>query len=64
MPDVGTPATVDLPVNIGIIKSPDGQITLYDTGWKQLGYIFDWNTSCCWAASASRWRPSASTPTT
>ena len=49
MPDVGTPATVDLPVNIGIIKAPDGQITLYDTGWKQLGYIFDWNTSCCWA---------------
>ena len=50
MPDVGTPATVDLPVNIGIIKAPDGQITLYDSGWKQLGYIFDWNTSCCWAA--------------
>jgi glyoxylase-like metal-dependent hydrolase (beta-lactamase superfamily II) len=47
-PDVGEPATVDLPVNVGIIKSPDGQITLYDTGWKQLAYIFDWNTSCCW----------------
>jgi len=47
-PDVGDPATVDLPVNVGIIKSPDGQITLYDTGWKQLAYIFDWNTSCCW----------------
>src|SRR6185295_5967982 len=47
-PDVGNPATVDLPVNVGIIKSPDGQITLYDTGWKQLAYIFDWNTSCCW----------------
>ena len=50
MPDVGEPATVDLPVNVGIIKAPDGQITLYDSGWKQLGYIYDWNTSCCWAA--------------
>ena len=49
MPDVGEPATINLPVNVGIIKSPDGEITLYDTGWKQLGYIFDWNTSCCWA---------------
>jgi glyoxylase-like metal-dependent hydrolase (beta-lactamase superfamily II) len=48
MPDMGEPATVDLPVNVGIIKAPDGQITLYDTGWKQLGYIYDWNTSCCW----------------
>jgi glyoxylase-like metal-dependent hydrolase (beta-lactamase superfamily II) len=48
MPDVGEPATVDLPVNVGIIKSPDGQITLYDAGWKQLAYIYDWNTSCCW----------------
>jgi glyoxylase-like metal-dependent hydrolase (beta-lactamase superfamily II) len=47
-PDVGDPPTVDLPVNVGIIKAPDGQITLYDTGWKQLAYIFDWNTSCCW----------------
>ena len=47
-PDVGDPPFVDLPVNVGIIKSPDGQITLYDTGWKQLAYIFDWNTSCCW----------------
>lgn len=47
-PDVGDPPFVDLPVNVGIIKAPDGQITLYDTGWKQLGYIFDWNTSCCW----------------
>ena len=56
MPDVGTPATVDLPVNIGIIKSPDGQITLYDSGWKQLGYIFDWNTSCCWAAIRQQMR--------
>jgi glyoxylase-like metal-dependent hydrolase (beta-lactamase superfamily II) len=47
-PDVGDPPFVDLPVNVGIIKSPDGQITLYDTGWKQLAYIFEWNTSCCW----------------
>ncbi len=48
-PDRGDPATVDLPVNVGIIKSPSGEITLYDSGWKQLAYIFDWNTSCCWA---------------
>ena len=48
-PDVGDPPTVDLPVNVGIIKGPDGKITLYDSGWKQLAYIFDWNTSCCWA---------------
>ncbi len=49
MPDrAGLNNTVDLPVNVGIIKAPDGQITLYDTGWKQLSYIFDWNTSCCW----------------
>jgi glyoxylase-like metal-dependent hydrolase (beta-lactamase superfamily II) len=47
-PDVGDPATVDLPVNVGIIKAPNGDITLYDSGWKQLAYIFDWNTSCCW----------------
>jgi glyoxylase-like metal-dependent hydrolase (beta-lactamase superfamily II) len=39
---------IDFPVNVGIIKGPDGQITLYDSGWKQLAYIFDWNTSCCW----------------
>jgi glyoxylase-like metal-dependent hydrolase (beta-lactamase superfamily II) len=38
----------DFPVNVGIIKGPDGEITLYDSGWKQLEYIFDWNTSCCW----------------
>jgi glyoxylase-like metal-dependent hydrolase (beta-lactamase superfamily II) len=48
-PDVGDPPTVDLPVNVGIIKGPDGKITLYDSGWKQLAYIFNWNTSCCWA---------------
>lgn len=40
---------VDLPVNIGIIQAPNGDITLYDSGWKQLSYIYDWNTSCCWA---------------
>jgi glyoxylase-like metal-dependent hydrolase (beta-lactamase superfamily II) len=38
----------DFPANYGVIKGPDGQITLYDSGWKQLAYIFDWNTSCCW----------------
>ena len=48
MPDVGEPPFVNLPVNVGIIKGPDGEITLYDSGWKQLAYIFDWNTSCCW----------------
>jgi glyoxylase-like metal-dependent hydrolase (beta-lactamase superfamily II) len=47
-PDVGEPPFIDLPVNVGIIKGPDGKITLYDAGWKQLAYIFDWNTSCCW----------------
>jgi glyoxylase-like metal-dependent hydrolase (beta-lactamase superfamily II) len=39
---------IDFPVNVGIIKGPDGKITLYDSGWKQLAYIFDWNTGCCW----------------
>ena len=48
MPDVGDPPFVDLPVNVGIIKGPDGKITLYDSGWKQLAYIFDWTGSCCW----------------
>jgi glyoxylase-like metal-dependent hydrolase (beta-lactamase superfamily II) len=38
----------DFPANFGIIKGQDGRITLYDSGWKQLAYIFDWNTSCCW----------------
>ena len=47
-PDVGVPAFVDLPVNVGIIEGPDGHLTLYDSGWKQLAYIFDWNSSCCW----------------
>jgi len=35
-------------VNVGIIEGPDHKLTLYDSGWKQLAYIFDWNTSCCW----------------
>ncbi len=47
-PDKGDPPFVNLPVNVGIIKAPDGSITLYDSGWKQLAYIFDWNSSCCW----------------
>ena len=41
-------AFFDFPANVGIIKGKDGKITLYDSGWKQLAYIFDWNTSCCW----------------
>jgi glyoxylase-like metal-dependent hydrolase (beta-lactamase superfamily II) len=40
---------IDFPVNFGVLKGPDGKLTLYDSGWKQLAYIFDWNTSCCWA---------------
>jgi glyoxylase-like metal-dependent hydrolase (beta-lactamase superfamily II) len=40
---------INFPVNVGIIRGHDGQITLYDSGWKQLAYIFDWNGSCCWA---------------
>jgi len=47
-PDVGVPEFVNLPVNVGIIKGADGKITLYDSGWKQLAYIFDWNSGCCW----------------
>ncbi len=39
---------IDFPVNLGVIKGPDGKITLYDSGWGQLDYIYDWNTSCCW----------------
>ena len=39
---------IDFPANVGIIKGADGKITLFDSGWKQLEYIFDWNTSCCW----------------
>src|SRR5947199_9641039 len=50
MPDRGDRVTVDLPVNVGIIKLPgrDADITLYDSGWQQLAYIFDWNAGCCW----------------
>ena len=44
----GLNTTVNLPVNVGIIEGPDGKLTLYDSGWKQLAYIFDWNSSCCW----------------
>src|SRR5438445_2414664 len=44
----GLNTTVNLPVNVGIIEGPDGTLTLYDSGWKQLAYIYDWNTSCCW----------------
>jgi len=38
---------IDFPANYGIIEGPDGNITLYDSGWKQLPYIYDWNNSCC-----------------
>ena len=55
-PDVGDPPTVDLPVNVGIIVAKNGDITLYDSGWKQLDYIYTWNGSCCWCGSASRWK--------
>src|SRR5439155_16809492 len=54
MPDRGDRVTVDLPVNVGIIKARNGDITLYDSGWKQLAYIFNWNTSCCWAGLRSQ----------
>ena len=47
MPDRGDPPTVNLPVNVGIIKAANGDITLYDTGWKQRSYIYDWNSGCC-----------------
>lgn len=40
---------IDFPANVGIIKGSDGTITLFDSGWKQLEYIYDWNTSCCWS---------------
>src|SRR6266850_2394002 len=49
MPDRGDKPTVNLPVNLGIIKAKNGDITLYDSGWKQLSYIYDWQfPSCCW----------------
>src|SRR2546428_1332102 len=49
MPDRGDPPVVNLPVNVGIIKAANGAITLYDSGWKQIAYIYDWQfPSCCW----------------
>src|SRR3989442_12958959 len=47
-PDRGDPPVVNLPVNIGIIKAKNGDITLYDTGWKQKSYIYDWNGGWCY----------------
>lgn len=38
---------IDFPANYGIIKAKNGDIVLYDSGWKQLPYIYDWNNSCC-----------------
>src|SRR3989442_2124663 len=46
-PDRGDPPVVNLPVNVGIIKAKNGDITLYDTGWMQRSYIYDWNGGCC-----------------
>src|SRR3989442_2051556 len=46
-PDRGDPDIVNLPVNVGIIKAKNGDITLYDTGWMQRSYIYDWNGGCC-----------------
>src|SRR2546422_7758291 len=46
-PDRGDPDIVNLPVNVGIIKAKNGDITLYDTGWKQKSYIYDWNGGGC-----------------
>jgi glyoxylase-like metal-dependent hydrolase (beta-lactamase superfamily II) len=40
------PDTVDLPVNIGIIKDRHGNITLYDSGWSQRDYQI-LTGSCC-----------------
>src|SRR4029077_15288208 len=44
----GGGGTGGLRVKVGMRVGPDGNLTLYDSGWKQLAYIFDWNTSCCW----------------
>ena len=49
MPDgvpPNNPDTVDLPVNIGIIKDRHGNITLYDSGWNQRDYQI-MSGSCC-----------------
>jgi glyoxylase-like metal-dependent hydrolase (beta-lactamase superfamily II) len=43
----GKVTTIDFPVNVGILKGPDGKITLYDSGWMQQDYIFRWNAGCC-----------------
>lgn len=43
----GLNQSIDFPANYGIIKGPDGNITLYDSGWKQDAYIYGWNNSCC-----------------
>src|SRR2546421_1866194 len=47
MPDRGDPDIVNLPVNVGIILAKNGDITLYDTGWMQRSYIYDWNGGGC-----------------
>ena len=51
-PDVGGTRHRGLAGERGNHQVPDGKITLYDTGWKQLEYIFDRNTSCCWELTA------------
>jgi glyoxylase-like metal-dependent hydrolase (beta-lactamase superfamily II) len=38
---------IDFPANYGVILGADGNITLYDSGWKQLDYIYGWNNGCC-----------------
>jgi glyoxylase-like metal-dependent hydrolase (beta-lactamase superfamily II) len=38
---------IDFPAAYGIIKGPDGNLTLYDSGWMYDPYIYQWNTSCC-----------------
>jgi glyoxylase-like metal-dependent hydrolase (beta-lactamase superfamily II) len=43
----GKESIIDFPVNVGILKGPDGKITLYDSGWMQQDYIYRWNPSCC-----------------
>jgi glyoxylase-like metal-dependent hydrolase (beta-lactamase superfamily II) len=54
---------VNLPVNVGIIKGRT-EDHLYDSGWKQLAYIFDWNTSCCWQDLRFQMARSGWTPVT
>ena len=38
---------VNLPVNVGSSRARMARSPC-TTRWKQLAYIFDWNTSCCW----------------